>query len=91
MNEREQSQVRAETAAGIKNVIQGLDGAGWVDACLKNPHITLPPGAGYLIVRHFQQVIIDTAENMAKITGFLEEKPDPVITYVEGVIKQLGG
>lgn len=71
MNEQEQSQVRAETAAGIKSVIQGLDGKGWTDACMSNPHITLPPGAGYLIVRHFQQVIIDTAESMAKITGFL--------------------
>lgn len=71
MNEREQSQVRAESAAGIKSVVQGLDGKGWVEACLANPHITLPPGAGYLMVRHFQQLIIIAAETMTQVTGFL--------------------
>ena len=71
MNDSDNSKVRAETAAGIKPVIQGLNGKGWVEACLANPHITLPPGAGYLIVKHWQQVIIDAAERMTQITGFL--------------------
>jgi hypothetical protein len=71
MTTADDSKIRAETAAGIKTVIQGLDGQGWALACVANPHITLPPGAGYLIVKHYSQVLIESAERMTQVTGFL--------------------
>lgn len=55
-DERAAMQTRAETAS-VPSKVGGLDGPQWAAKVLADPMRTLPPGAGYLIVKYYEDEI----------------------------------